>query len=102
MGSASGLNYLEYDEPIRCIFTSRHESEVGYTCLLGNMRFTIYDIYDNSSGGTDYNLLWDHCYRFIREQKCLGQIECIDFEKECKTFVSGTSLNWIMLWDMKQ
>ena len=102
MGSSTGLNYLEYDEPIKSIFTSRHETEVGYTCLIGNYRFTVYDICDNGNSGTEYTLLWDHCYRFDMEQKVMGQIECADFGDGCKTLVTGTNLCWIILWDIKQ
>lgn len=64
MGNATGLNFLEFDEPIKGIFASRHETEVGYTCIVGNYRFSVYDICDNGNHGTDYTLVYDNDYRF--------------------------------------
>jgi len=60
------LNFLEYSEPIRAIFASRFETELGYLMLIGNLRFTIYDVYDDSVGGTEHALIWDKQYRFDR------------------------------------
>ena len=65
------LHYMVYTEPIKAIFTTRC-SELGYIALIGKMRFTIYDIYDNNSSGTDQVLLWDNDYRFDKRVKAMG------------------------------
>ena len=69
--------------------------------LIGVMRFTIYDIFDDTSGGSEYQMLWDKNYRFDPKLKDLGQIECIDFEKRGCEFLTGSNLGWICIWDLK-
>lgn len=32
----------------------------------------------------------------------MGKILCLDFEDECKTFVTGSNLGWIGIWDIPE
>ena len=36
------------------------------------MRFTIYDVYDNTVGGIEIALVWDNNYRFDTKVKSIG------------------------------
>lgn len=40
-------------------------------------------------------------YKFDLEIKGMGQIINLDFGQECLTFVTGTSLGWIQIWDLQ-
>ena len=71
---------LPFEGSIEAIYSSRNTLEYGFIALLSNMRFAIYDVYDNSAGGTEYSLLWDKDYRFDRQLKDHGKILCLDFE----------------------
>ena len=44
------------------------------------MRFTIYDVYDDSMGGCSYALVWDNDYRFNKKIAALGSVKSMDFE----------------------
>ena len=58
--------------------------------LIGKMRFTIYDVYDNNTGGCDYGMTWDKDYRFDERLRFMGQLLCLDFEQTCTTFITGS------------
>ena len=62
------------------ICTARNTSPFGYIGLVCNMRFTIYDVYDDSVGGCSSTLVWDNDYRFIKKLAVLGAIKSMDFE----------------------
>jgi hypothetical protein len=46
------------------VFFSRYETDTAKMGFLGNMRFTIYDILDDTAGGSEIRLLWDNRYKF--------------------------------------
>ena len=66
------------------------------------MRFTIYDVYDNSVGGCEFASIWDNDYRFNNALKSIGQVKCLDFENTCTTCITGTNLGWFCIWDIKE
>lgn len=59
-----GTSKIEYSEDIQGIFYGRLDADVGYMCFIGEKRFTIFDIYDNCSGGVENQMFWDKNYRF--------------------------------------
>ena len=67
-----GTSKIEYDEDIQGIFFGRHETDMGLVCLIGEKRFTVFDIYDNGSGGVESHMLWDKNYRFDKKCKFVG------------------------------
>ena len=103
--NAAGMltkKFLDYDLEIESIFTSSNMSDLSYLCIVSKLRFSIFYIQDDNIGGTDFSLIWDNDYRFNRQLKQMGQILSLDFENSCKTFVVGTQLGWICLWDFSE
>ena len=44
--------------------------------------------------------IWDNDIRFDKEIRSLGKFTSIDFDDKCKTFVTGTNMGWICVWDL--
>mmetsp|Transcript_27145 Transcript_27145/g.41301 ORF Transcript_27145/g.41301 Transcript_27145/m.41301 type:complete len:263 (-) Transcript_27145:939-1727(-) len=81
---------LEFDQPIEAVFTSRASTQYGYLAVVGKMKFTIYYIYDDNVGGSDFQVVWSKDYRFDKHIRTMGQIISLDFEDRCVTFITGT------------
>ena len=58
-----GVLYLQYDAVIENVFHSRCCAAVSYLAIVGDLRFTIYCLYDND-GAAGKDCLWDFNYRF--------------------------------------
>ena len=57
---------------------------------------------DNEGEGIDKQV-YMHChYGLNKDLISMGQITCIDFEQNCQTFVAGTNIGWIQIWDMNK
>lgn len=69
--------------------------------LLGKTKFSIYYILDDMEGSVDSQEIFTKDYKFDSKLKAMGQILTLDFEEKCVTFVTGTSLGWIQIWDLQ-
>lgn len=68
--------------------------------ILGKTKFTIFYIQDDGEGGVDSQEIYTKDYKFDPKFKAMGQILNLDFEDDCTTFVTGTSLGWIQIWSL--
>ena len=93
--------YLNHNEPISALFTSSNISDLGYLAIVSKYRFTIYFVQDDNNGSCETSMVWDKDYRFDKSLTQMGLILSLDFEKSCLTFVTGTHLGWILIWNLK-
>ena len=99
-GGMLSQKFLEYSHDIESIFTTSNLCDLSYLCIVCRFRFSIFYIQDDNVGSADFNLIWDNDYRFNRTLKSMGQVLCLDFEKNAKTFITGTQCGWVCVWDL--
>ena len=57
-------------------------------------------MYDDGMQQIEYTEVWDKDIRFDRNVRNYGKMISLDFENKCKTFITGTNLGWIVVWDL--
>lgn len=75
--------------------------DFGYVAVVGVDRFSIYLMYEDSVNGCDKDLIMDCKYKQDKSLRKYGKINCLDFEDNCQTFVTGTSMGWIVTWKLE-
>lgn len=102
MDDIKGTTAIEVDFELTNIYHSRNFSPFGYLAIVGPHRLMIYYIYDEDCTGADQDLVWDINYRFDNSVKKYGMHNCIDFEDKCLTFVSGTNIGNVCIWNLEE
>lgn len=97
----TGVKVLETDHDIECIYPSRTSSPYGYLVVRCAKLFQVYYVYEEEQSGCEMDKVWEVEFRFSREYSRFGQHRCFDFEQECASFVSGTTLGYLCLWNLK-
>ena len=44
--------------------------------------------------------VWDNDLRSDPKVRSLGKLISLDFENQCKTFITGTNLGWVCIWNL--
>ena len=96
----SDKKVMQYSQAIKNIIWSRSTSDLGQIAVIGDYRFTIYNVYDDANGNVDLYMCWDNDYRFKRNLRTMGDITALDFDDKCLTFASATQMGWICTWNV--
>lgn len=99
--AAGARKLITYDETFDKVFVTRTTCKLGYMAMVSALRFQIYNMYDDQLGQVEYYMVWDNDLRFNKALRSLGKIISLDFENDLKTFITGTNLGWICVWDLE-
>ena len=84
------------------MYISRYYTEFSYIGFIFDHRVAIYYIYEEETKGSEIDLCWDMRYRFNKKILRYGQQQCMDFDDDGVTMVTGTNAGWVLVWNISE
>jgi hypothetical protein len=67
--------------------------------LIGEYRLSIRYIYEDSVG-CEHDVKFEYNYKFNKKMRKFGKHNCVDFDDEARSLVTGTKQGWVCCWSI--